>query len=413
MTEETVTGWDQRFSSAARGMRFSAIRRMSALIEKPGIISFAPGQPSPETFPVAAFRAIVEDIIAREGAGSFQYILTRGLAPLLSAVRDYVGAKGMTAGAGEVLVTEGSQQGLDLVARVLIDPGDVVLVERPSYIGATSAFRAAQARMVGVDLTPDGLDLDQLRQRHRAETAAGRRVKFLYVIPSFQNPSGISHSVASRRALLEVARELDLVIVEDDPYGDLYFDAEPLPALRSLPGGGEVVYLSSFSKILAPGLRTAFVLGPEELLAKVEIAKQSANLCGSSLDQRIILACLRGGLIEEQKARIRPYYRAKRDVMLDALAREMPSGTTWTRPQGGLFVWLSLPAGMDAESLLEAAVAEGVAYVAGAPFFVDGGGESTMRLTFAREDAPTIEEGVRRLARAVTSGRASSRSPRR
>src|SRR4051812_23722731 len=319
MTEGTATAWQERFSEAARGMRFSAIRRMSALIERPGIISFAPGQPSPDTFPVDAFKEILAETVAREGAASFQYILTRGLAPLLGAIREYAAAKSMPVAASEVLVTEGSQQGLDLVARVLIDPGDVVLVERPSYIGATAAFRAAQARMVGVALTPDGLDLDDLRARHRAETAAGRRIKFLYVVPSFQNPSGISHSLASRRALLERARELDLLVVEDDPYGDLYFEADPLPTLRSLAGDVEVVYLSSFSKILAPGLRTAFVLGPEELLAKIEVAKQSANLCGSSLDQRIILACLSRGLIEQQKVRIRPYYRAKRDVMLEAL----------------------------------------------------------------------------------------------
>lgn len=401
MAERLATGWDQRFSGAARGMRFSAIRRMSALIEKPGIISFAPGQPSPETFPVPAFREILADIVDREGPSAFQYILTRGLAPLLVAVGDYAAAKGMPTSSGERLVTEGSQQALDLVARVLIDPGDVVLVERPSYIGATSAFRAAQARMVGVRLTADGLDLDHLREQHRAETGAGRRVKFLYVVPTFQNPSGMSHSAGSRRALLQAAAELDLAIVEDDPYGDLYFEAEPLPTLRSLPGGSEVVYLSSFSKILAPGLRTAFILGPEDLLAKVEIAKQSANLCGSSLDQRVILACLRAGLIEEQKARIRPYYRTKRDVMLAALEREMPHGVAWTRPLGGLFVWVTLPGSLDAEALLESAVAEGVAYVAGAPFHVDGGGENTLRLTFAREDAPTIEEGVRRLARAV------------
>ena len=404
----TANTWEPRFSAAARGMRFSAIRRMSALIEKPGIISFAPGQPSPETFPVAAFEAIVADVIAREGAAAFQYILTRGLAPLLSAVREYAAVKGMPASAAEILMTEGSQQGLDLVARVLIDPGDVVLVERPSYIGATSAFRAAQARMVGVRLGDDGLDLDHLRERHRVETAAGRRVKFLYVVPSFQNPSGISHSLASRRALLDLTRELDLLVVEDDPYGDLYFEALPLPTLRSLAGEACVVYLSSFSKVLAPGLRTAFILGPEELLAKIEIAKQSANLCGSGLDQRILLGCLRGGLIEEQKARIRPYYRAKRDVMLEALSREMPQGVTWTRPEGGLFVWLSLPEGVDAESLLEAAVAEGVAYVTGAPFFVDGGGENTMRLTFAREDAPMIEEGVQRLGRVVRASGAPS-----
>jgi 2-aminoadipate transaminase len=403
---ESPTSVEALFSASARGMRFSAIRKMSALIERPGIISFAPGQPSPETFPVEAFQSILLEVLARDGAGAFQYILTRGLAPLLDAVREYVAPKGIAATGAEVLVTEGSQQGLDLVSRVLLDPGDVVLVERPSYIGATSAFRAAQARMVSVRLRGDGLDLDDLRARHRAERDAGRVVKFLYVIPSFQNPSGISHSLESRRALLDVARELDLLIVEDDPYGDLYFEAEPLPPLRSLDREGSVVYLSSFSKILAPGLRTAFIVGPEELLAKIEVAKQSGNLCGSSLDQRIILGALRRGLVEEQKARIRPYYRGKRDAMLEALQAEMPAAVSWTHPQGGLFLWLTLPDGLDAEALLPRAVEEGVAYVIGAPFFVDGGGQNTMRLTFAKEDVPTIREGIRRLARVVRAATA-------
>jgi len=400
---------ETRFSESARGMRFSAIRRMSAIIERPGIISFAPGQPSPETFPVEAFRSIMGAIVERDGPSAFQYILTRGLGALVDAVREYAAAKGMPAGASELLLTEGSQQALDLVSRVLLDPGDVVLVELPSYIGATSAFRAARSRMVGVRLTEQGLDLEDLRRRHAEETAAGRRVKFLYVIPSFQNPSGISHSLESRRSLLEVADQLDLPIVEDDPYGDLYFDDAPRPTLRSLDGGERVVYLSSFSKILAPGLRTAFVIGAEALLSKIEVAKQSANLCGSSLDQRIILECLRRGLIEDQKARIRPYYRGKRDAMLEALAAAMPAGVSWTRPAGGLFVWLSLPPGMDAEKLLEAAVEEGVAYVAGAPFHVDDSGSNTMRLTFAREDVPTIREGIGRLARVVGASVPQSR----
>jgi 2-aminoadipate transaminase len=397
------------FSESARGMRFSAIRRMSALIERPGIISFAPGQPSPETFPVEAFGEIVAAILQREGAAAFQYILTRGLGALIEAVGEYAAAKGMPASPAELMLTEGSQQALDLVSRVLLDPGDVVLVELPSYIGATSAFRAARARMVGVRLSEDGLDLDDLRRRHAEETAAGRRIKFLYVVPSFQNPSGISHSVENRRHLLEAAAELALPVVEDDPYGDLYFEDAPRPTLRSLDEDGVVVYLSSFSKILAPGLRTAFVLGPAPLLAKIEIAKQSANLCGSGLDQRIILESLRRGLIEEQKARIRPYYRGKRDAMLEALAREMPAGVSWTRPAGGLFVWLRLPEGMDAEVLLEAAVAEGVAYVAGAPFHVDDSGANTLRLTFAREGVPEIREGIARLARAVKAARPQSR----
>ncbi len=392
---------DHLFSAAARGMRFSAIRRMSALIERPGIISFAPGQPSLETFPVESFRGIIADILAKEGQVAFQYILTRGLGALIEAIRGYARAKGIEATAAETIVVEGSQMGLDLLSRVLIDPGDAVLVELPSYIGATAAFRGVQAQMLGVRLDDEGLDLEDLRRKHLEATAAGRRVKFLYVIPSFQNPSGVSHSVERRRDLLRVARDLDLLIIEDDPYGDLYFEDEPRATLKSMDDDGRVLYLSSFSKILAPGLRTAFLMGPEEILAKVEIAKQAENLCGSSLDQRIILECLKRGLIEEQKARIRPYYRAKRDVMLEALAAEMPEGVSWTRPAGGLFLWVTLPEEMDAQRLLEAAVAEGVAYVAGGPFFVDDTGANTLRLTFAKEDPPMIVEGVRRLAKAV------------
>jgi 2-aminoadipate transaminase len=396
-----MTSHDTLFSAAARGMRFSAIRRMSALIERPGIISFAPGHPSAETFPVDAFREITAEILARESAQAFQYVLTRGVGALVEAIRDYAKAKGIAATTAETLVTDGSQQGLDLVTRVLVDPGDVVLVELPSYIGATSAFRASQARMVGVRLGEHGLDLDDLRRRHAEERAAGRAVKFLYVIPNFQNPSGISHSLENRKELLAVARDLDLLVVEDDPYGDLYFEEAPRPTLKSMDTDGRVVYLSSFSKILAPGLRTAFVVGPEAILAKLEIAKQSANLCGSSLDQRIILACLQRGLIEEQKAKIRPYYRNKRDVMVRALHDQALPGVTWVKPAGGMFVWVSLPEGMDAEKLLPLAVEEGVAYVAGSPFFVDGSGANTLRLNFSKEDPDKLREGVARLGRAV------------
>ena len=403
-TPAAMADHEPLFSKSARAMRFSAIRRMAALIERPGIISFAPGQPSPETFPVAAFRDIVNDIVDRESAAAFQYVLTRGVAALVEAVRHYAAAKGIAATADQTLITDGSQQGLDLVSRVLVDPGDVVLVELPSYIGAISAFRAAQARMVGVRLTEEGIDTEDLRRRHAEGRAAGRAVKFLYVVPSFQNPSGISHSVENRRQLMQAARELDLLVVEDDPYGDLYFEAAPRPTLKSIDSDGRVVYLSSFSKILAPGLRTAFLMGPEDILAKIEIAKQSANLCGSSLDQRIILACLTRGLIEEQKARIRPYYKAKCDALLQGLQAEGIPGLTWTKPAGGMFVWVTLPEGMDADKLLPVAVEEGVAYVAGASFFVDGTGADTLRLNFSKEDADRLREGARRLGRTIRAG---------
>jgi 2-aminoadipate transaminase len=398
---EPPTSHAWRVSESARSMRFSAIRRMSELVERPGIISFAPGQPSAETFPVDEFRAILGDMIAEESASAFQYIQTRGLGELIAGVIGYARAKGIQATPAETIITEGSQQALDLVARVLVDPGDVVLVELPSYIGATSAFRAARAEMVGVDLHEGGIDIDDLRRKHRLATGRGRPVKFVYVIPSFQNPSGISHSVETRRALLAAAHELDLLIVEDDPYGDLYFEEAPPPTLKSMDTRGRVIYLSSFSKILAPGLRSAFVMGPQDIVGKIEIAKQSADLCGSGLTQRLTLACLQRGLITSQKEKIRPYYRAKRDAMLAALKAEMPEEVRYTKPEGGMFLWLTLPNGMDSEALLETAVEEGVAYVAGRPFFVDGSGRSSMRLTFAKEDIPAILEGVKRLARAI------------
>ena len=399
-----MSNHDARFSAAARGMRFSAIRKMTALIERPGIISFAPGQPSAETFPVAEFRQIVNEIIEREHAQAFQYVLTRGVGALIEAVRRYVEPKGIHASTAETLITDGSQQGLDLVSRVLLDPGDVALVELPSYIGATSAFRGVQGRMVGVRLDERGIDLGDLRRRHAEERAAGRTVKFLYVVSNFQNPSGLTHPLENRRELMKLARELDLLVVEDDPYGDLYFEGTPLPPLKSMDEDGRVIYLSSFSRILAPGLRTAFVIGPEEVLAKIEIAKQSANLCGSSLDQRIILACLERGLIEEQKARIRPYYRNKRDILVQALEAEALPGVRWTTPKGGLFLWVTLPEHLDAEKLLPVAVEQGVAYVAGGPFFVDGSGANTLRLNYSKEDPDRLREGVRRLGRAIRAG---------
>jgi len=398
-SEPQVGEW--RFSASAQAMRFSAIRRMAALVERPGMISFAPGQPSPETFPVADFSRLLAQVTEADGATAFQYTSTRGLAELVSAVRAYAAERQMPADTSEAMVTEGSQQGLDLLSRVLLDPGDVVLVEVPSYIGATSAFRAARARMVGVRLEEGGIDLEELRRRHDEATGVGQPVKLLYTTPNYQNPSGISYTAERRAALVELASELDLLIVEDDPYGDLYFDTPPPPTIKSLDRDGRVVYLSSFSKILAPGLRTAFMLGPGSILAKVEIAKQAANLCGSSLDQRLVLRCLKEGLIETQKERIRPYYSRKRDVLLSALEEHMPTGVAWTRPGGGMFLWVTLPMGLDATPLLESAVEAGVAYVPGAPFCVDGSGANSLRMTFAREEPERLVEGVRRLARVI------------
>ena len=391
---------DDLFSVSAREMQFSAIRRLHTLVQRPGIISFAPGQPSPEMFPVESLRRAADEAIATHGAAAFQYIATRGLAPLVDAVVAYTADKGIDATAARTLIAEGSQQALDLLTRVLVDPGDVVLVELPTYIGALSSFRAARARLVGVRMDDEGIDLEHLRARHHALVADGARVKFLYAMPSFQNPAGVSYSVERRHALLALADELDLLVVEDDPYGELWFGDAPRPPLAALDGR-RVIYVGTFSKILVPGLRTGFIVGPEPLLAKLEIAKQAANLCGSSLDQRIVLACLVNGVVAEQRARIRPFYRTRRDALLAALAQTMPPGVTWTRPDGGLFLWLVLPASLDADALLPAAVDAGVAYVPGRSFYVDEVRPNTMRLTFATVDEGQLAEGASRLGRVL------------
>ncbi len=392
------------FSASAREMRPSAIRRMHALVQqRPGIISLAPGQPNLETFPAAAFCELADEVIRKHGASTFQYIVTRGLPALGEAIGSYLARKQIRTTAPELLVTEGSQQGLDLVSRVLLDPGDAVLVELPSYVGAISAFRAARARMVGVRIDQEGVELDHLRYQHATLRAAGTRVKFMYVIPNFQNPSGMSHSLERRRGLLALAEELDLLLVEDDPYGELYFEATPRPTLKSLDTTHRVVYLSSFSKILAPGLRAAFIAGPPELLAKIEIAKQAANLCGSGLDQRIVLRCLVTGIVEQQQHLVRSYYRPKRDALVQALTEHMPAGASWATPEGGMFVWVTLPAHVDAEAMLPAAIESGVAYVTGAPFFVEQPLANTLRLTFASENEAILREGARRLGVATTA----------
>ena len=392
-----TTANEARFSAAARGMRFSAIRRMSALIERPGIISFAPGQPSPDTFPVEDLKAIAADVLAAEGAGAFQYILTRGLGALLEEIARYAAAKSMPSQPAERLVTEGSQQGLDLVSRVLIDPGDVVLVELPSYIGATSAFRAARARMEGVRLTESGIDLDHLRWRHHEVTSAGGVVKFLYVVPSFQNPSGITHDAASRAALLELAAQLDLLVVEDDPYGMLSFEGDaPLP-LRARRRDG-VFYVSTFSKTFAPGLRVGWILAPHAVREKLVMMSEANVLCPSAFAQGAVTQYLTTMPWREQVKSYREIYRERRDVLLTALHDLMPAGTSWTNPTGGLFVWVTLPEGLDSKAMMPRAIAARVAYVPGTGFYADGTGTSNMRLNFSYASPERLREGVRRLA---------------
>ena len=393
-------------SRNARVMRSSLIRQLTGLVNQPDVISFAAGSPNARTFPHQEFRAIQNDLIEQEGGQIFQYSVTRGNARLISAVRKRERElKGISVSPGEALLASGSQQGLDLVARVLLDPGDAVFVEEPSYIGATSAFENLRARLYAVHCDREGMDLDDLSRRLAEARAEGRPCKFVYVIPNFQNPSGALWSRDRRVGLYRLARREGLLIFEDDAYGELYFedvDPESLRPIKANDDNGCVIYMSTFSKILAPGLRVAWILGPEPILRRIEYCKETADLCTSTLGQRIILEFLDRGWMPAQAAKVRGFYGAKSRRLQEGLTTHFGSFARWRRARGGLFQWLDLPEGVDALELLHASLEEDrVAFIPGSPFFAEGGGANTLRLSFSNVKDENIEVGLARLSRRI------------
>ncbi|THF62849.1 PLP-dependent aminotransferase family protein [Pseudothauera nasutitermitis] len=373
------------FSRRAQALTSSAIREILKVTERPEVISFAGGLPAPESFPTDALARASVRVFARMAYTALQYGPTEGYAPL----REWIAARHGTDPA-RVVVTTGSQQGLDLLGKVLIDPGSTVLVETPTYLGALQAFSLYEPAFRALPSDDDGplpAALD--------ESTAG--ACFLYAQPNFQNPTGRRMPVARRADLVRRAQERGLLIVEDDPYGELAYDGERLPTLRSLNPDG-VAYLGSFSKILAPGLRLGYLIAPPALAAKFVQAKQAADLHTPSLTQVLAYESVRDGLLDEQIERVRARYAAQCGAMLDALARHMPAGVQWNRPRGGMFIWLTLPAGLDAGALLAEAVARNVAYVPGAAFYAGPQEANTLRLSFATVPPVRIEQGVAVLA---------------
>lgn len=404
-----MTDYDRFFSQAGMELRESAIRKMgTVLAASREVISFAPGYPAQESFAWEEFRAIADDLLSRHQNDLLQYGATRGYRPLVDVIATIQQARGMRSTPAEIVVTTGSQQGLYLVARALFDPGDVVLVELPSYTGAITAFRGFGADLVGVKQDADGInleDLDRVTARVRAE---GKRVKAVYVVPNFQNPTGLLISLEKRRALAAWAERQDVLVIEDDPYRDLYFtdvttEAETRPIAADDPNG-RTIYLSSFSKTLAPGFRTAWIAAPAPIAAKIELAKQAVDLCTSGFDQQMVYeACVRG-VLAAQAPKLRALYQHKRDVMVEAL-RAQGQGLKWADPRGGFFLWATLPEGLDADALLERATSLGVIYVTGTAFFVDGSGSEFIRLSFSAPSEQRIREGVERLGRAMNQER--------
>ena len=415
-TAHELARYEALFATRTRGMKSSAMREMMALTERPEVISLAGGLPDTSTFAPELFAKLMSHVAAESAARALQYGPTEGMAATVECIVEVMAAEGTTVDPAEVIVTTGGQQVIDLVCKTLIDPGDVIVAEAPTYPGAVPTFSAYQAQVEQIEIDGDGMPIDALESTLDRLAAEGRRPKFIYTIPNFQNPGGVTMSLPRRRRLVEVARERELLVLEDNPYGLLRYEGEPLPTLYSLdaeamgPGGTSdlVIYLGTFSKILAPGLRLGWAVAPRPVLEKFNLGKQGSDLCTSTVTQMFVAAYFGergagGGAWLEYVEQLRDLYRRRRDVMLEALGEHFRERATWTHPQGGLFIWATLDERIDTTDLLELArKTENVAFVPGRAAYVDGrSGASSMRLNFAGMPEDEIREGVRRIGRAM------------
>ncbi|MDQ6774744.1 MAG: PLP-dependent aminotransferase family protein [Actinomycetota bacterium] len=377
------------------------MRDLMALTERDDVISLAGGLPDTSTFPPDSYASLMRTVAAESCARALQYAPTEGLALVKGCVADVMRAEGMEIDPDEVLVTTGGQQVIDLVCKTLIDPGDVVIAEAPTYPGAVPTFCAYQADVVHVRMDRDGMCVEELELTLDELERTGRRPKFIYTVPNFHNPAGVTLSLERRRALVRIAQERELLVLEDNPYGLLRYESDPLPSLLSLDGGNYVIYAGTFSKILSPGVRLGWTVAPRPVLEKMNIGKQASDLCSSSLSQYFVAAYFESGPWHEYVRSLIEIYRRRRDVMLDALAEHYPREAEWTHPQGGLFIWATLPSYIDTTDLLARALEERVAFVPGRAAYVDGRGGSSMRLNFSGVDENNIREGIRRIGEVV------------
>lgn len=395
------TLWSQRYAQRTRRMRSSTVRELLKISERPDVISFAGGLPAPESFPVEQFQDACRSTLAEHGARSLQYSTTEGYRPLREMIARHTSRYGIVVEPDNILLTSGSQQALDLIGRVFLNPGDHVVVENPTYLGAIQAWNAYQIEYAGVRLDESGMNTEDLERELRGSP------KFIYALPNFQNPTGATLSLPRREQLIRLADHYGVPVVEDDPYGQLRYDGEHLAPLVLLDSrfqtngsasySGNVIYLSTFSKILAPGIRLGWIVAPEEVVRMLVAAKQGADLHTSTFSQMVTFELARGGFLDQHVRTIRALYRERRDVMLAALERWFPEEVRWTRPEGGLFLWLTFPGDVDATLLLHEALEKKVAFVPGEAFFADGSGQNTARLNFSNAAPERIEEGIRRL----------------
>src|SRR3954452_10730653 len=390
------------FASRTRVMTSSAMRDLMAITERPEVISLAGGLPDTSTFPGELLAKLMSGVAAEASARALQYGPTEGWNDVREAIVEVMAAEGTEVDPQDVLVTTGGQQVIDLVCKAFIDPGDVIVAEAPTYPGAVPAFSAYQADVVQISMDAEGMRIDELEETLERLEAEGRRPKFIYTVPNFQNPAGVTLSLPRRRRLVEVANERELVVLEDNPYGLLRFEGEPLPTLRSLDAGRFVVYLGTFSKILSPGIRLGWAAAPAAVYEKLNLGKAASDLCPSSFSQAFVSAYFRHARWQDYLGSLRELYRRRRDTLLDALADFFPPESEWTRPQGGMFIWATLPEYIDTTDLLARALEEeNVAFVPGRAAYLDGRGGSSMRLNFSGVSEEDIREGVRRIGKVI------------
>ncbi len=390
------------FAERTGVMRSSAMRDLMAITARPEVISLAGGLPDTSTFPPKSFAAQMTRIAQESAAEALQYGPTEGFEETKDCVVQVMGAEGMLVNTEDVIITTGGQQAIDLVAKTLIDPGDVVICEAPTYPGAVPVFCSYQADTIQIDCDSDGMRIDLLEQTLDRLAAAGRRPKFVYTVPTFQNPAGVTMSLDRRRRLVELARAHELLLVEDSPYGLLRFGGEPLPPLYQLDGGDFVIYIGTFSKILSPGIRLGWAVAPPPVMEKIVLGKQAADLCTSTLTQYFVREYFAEGKWQSYIEDLVAVYRARRDAMLAALHAHFPAEATWTEPEGGLFIWATLPSYIDTGDLLAKALRADVAFVPGQAAYVDGRGGSSMRLNFSGVDEAEITEGIRRIGKVIS-----------
>jgi 2-aminoadipate transaminase len=395
-------GISHLYARRAREVQASAIREICKLIAKPEVRSLAGGWPDPATFPVEEIRDISRQVLEENPDLALQYTTSEGLPELRRFLADWLKkTDGIECTPDELFITHGSAQGMELAAKILIEPGDVALVGLPTYFGGSGACRTFGAELAGVPLDSDGMIPEALAEEVGKIQAAGKRAKLVYVVPDFQNPSGATMPAARREQLVKIAEEQDLVIVEDNPYRDLRYSGEPVPPVKAYDTEGRVIYLRSFSKLFCPGLRLAFCVAHADAIRRMVIARQFEDCCANAFGQYVLYEFCKRGLLDKQIEKNRDHYRKKRDILLRAIEKHFPKEVRWNRPDGGFFVFAHLPEGLDGEELLKEAVGRNVAFVAGAPFFADGGGKNTFRLSFAQSEPEVIEEAVEELGKLI------------